>query len=309
MANPLIRDFIYLDIERIRSYVAQAAGGLTSEKTQQAQHNVGGSGQAQGGIPIIAHASGSADYHYSRSHSETKSLHDHIFEEFYRTLKPGEHISDFTKARVQDWLEPSFKDGAFIVTRGRLKIIDYQSVIVSIQNLPTLLETTMKLAAFAPGVSLEQTAPNPSAPKGNTTQSQQAKELQQLKTQLKSLPLKEFTQFVTQTYGDLVRMKIFPFPSDPGKLFVGTADRQLFRYLPSALINLYGSVIDASWIYVLQVNKGTYYDPGILASKTGNEIEDSLEQLADILSGLARITQGVQFPVVAVTPIAIYREV
>src|SRR5690348_1631063 len=81
MASELIRDFIYLDIERVRSFVAQAYGGLTSERTIQGEHQMGGQGGGKGKLPFIAEASGTVDYHYLKSHSETKSLHDHIFEE------------------------------------------------------------------------------------------------------------------------------------------------------------------------------------------------------------------------------------
>jgi len=38
-----------LDIERVRSFVAQISGELISERTQQAQHQVGGDGQVEGG--------------------------------------------------------------------------------------------------------------------------------------------------------------------------------------------------------------------------------------------------------------------
>ncbi len=51
-----IRDFIYLDVERVRSIVAQRAGGLPGERTQQSGHNVGGTVSAEGGIPMITKA-------------------------------------------------------------------------------------------------------------------------------------------------------------------------------------------------------------------------------------------------------------
>jgi hypothetical protein len=314
MAKPLIRDFIYLDIERIRSFVAQASGGLASERTDQAQHQVGGEGKAEGGLPFIAKASGAANYHYLRSQSETKSLHDHIFAEFYSSLKAGDHIEDFSDPDETYWVESSFQDSTFILTRGLLKIVDYQSIIASTQNLPTLMETILRLSTLAPDTNSQQT-PSVSATKGssknskgNASQSEQEKELQKIKAQIRNLPLKDFTTLVNQFYGELVRIKVFPLQSSPEKLFVGAADRALFRYTPSALMNLYGSVIDAGWVYVLQINKGTFHEPGLLLSQTGNTMEDGLEQVADIFSGLARMTQGVEFPAVAVTPIAIYRE-
>lgn len=51
-----------MDVERIRSFVAQASGGLTSERSSQSEHQAGGEGQVEGGLPFIARASGTVDY-------------------------------------------------------------------------------------------------------------------------------------------------------------------------------------------------------------------------------------------------------
>lgn len=92
-------------------------------------------------------------------------------------------------------------------------------------------------------------------------------------------------------------------------MFVGSAEREHFRYIPSSLAYIYGSVIDAGWVSLLQVNIGTHHALGQLTSNTGNQMEDSFEQLADYVSNLGATAQGIKFPAVAVTPIAIYREI
>lgn len=263
MTKLLIRDFIYLDVERVRSFVAQTSGGLTSERTHQNQHQVGGEGQVEGGIPLIAKATGSTDYHYLRSHSETK-------------------------------------------------IVDYQSTMATLQGLPTLLDVVGKITSIQKETA---TQPNQNRQKGQGQTKVSANsqpnnpELQQLKNQMKYMPLKEVASFVNQMYGDVIRIKVFPFQNALEKVFVGSADRSLFRYSPTSLANLYGSVIDADWISILQVNKGVHHEPGQMVSTTGNDMEDGLEQMADYFSSLATIAQGVKYPAVAVTPIAIYREI
>ncbi len=313
MEKSPIRDFIYLDIERVRSYIAQTSGGLTSESTHQAQHQVGGEGQVEGGIPFIAKATGSTDYHYLRSQSETKSLHDLIFEELFRKLTAEKYIIDLTQADETVWTESFFKDSNFVLARGLLKIVDYQSTMTTMQSLPALLDTVGKITSTPQETNPQPTYPHPSKTKGGARRvvSPQTSnsELQQLKNQMKVLPLKDVANFVNQMYGDLVRIKVFPFPNVIEKVFVGSAERSLFRYSPSALTNIYGSVIDAGWICILQINRGVKHEPGHLVSKTGNEIEDSFEKLTDYLSGLATATQGIKFPAIAVTPIAIYREI
>jgi len=300
VAKLLIRDFIYLDIERVRSFVAQTSGGLTSERTHQAQHQVGGEGQVEGGIPLIAKATGSTDYHYLRSQSETKSLHDHIFEELYHKLQAEKHIADLSHANETVWAESFFNDSTFILARGLLKIVDYQSIMATLQGLPTLLDVVGKITSTQQGTSPQPIHLNQSKSKnqakGSIPPQSGSSELQQLKNQMRNLPLKDVATFVNQMYGDMVRIKVFPFQNALEKVLVGSADRAFFRYSPSALANLYGSVIDAGWVSILQVNKGVHQEPGQLVSKTGNEMEDSLEQVADYFSSLATIAQGVKFP-------------
>jgi hypothetical protein len=70
VANKSLRDFIYLDVERVRSFIAQLNEGLPSERSQKSEHQGGIKGSAEGSLPFIAKAVGEADYHYLRSHSE-----------------------------------------------------------------------------------------------------------------------------------------------------------------------------------------------------------------------------------------------
>lgn len=226
-------------------------------------------------------------------------------------MTPGKQIIDFSHIDEAKWVESSFNDSNFIVTKGIVKIVDYQSMIATLQNLPTLVDIVAKVVTYSAGTDTQQNIPQTSKksdnPKGGSNA--QSAEVQQVKNQLRNMPIKEMGNFITQTYGDAIKVKIFPFQNNQEKLFVGTAERALFRYSPPALVNLYGSVIDAGWISILQINKGIYHEPGQMLSKTGNDMEDGFEQLADIFSGLAKVTQGIKFPAVAVTPIAIYREI
>jgi len=57
------RDFVYLDVERVRSCVAQAGGGVPMERTGSREHEVGGKTSIAGGIPLLARVEGHADYH------------------------------------------------------------------------------------------------------------------------------------------------------------------------------------------------------------------------------------------------------
>jgi len=288
----LLRDFIYLDIERVRSFVAQVTGGLTSELGTRDEEKTANKAELQGGLPAgILKSTGGVDYHYVRTQSETKSLHDAIFQEFHRAVLEAGHLIDLTALTEEDWAEDRFTDGAFLVTRGALKIIDYESAARALESLPRIEAAVARLSSLG------------------QAQAGKPKNQRARQGQMAQLPLKDITSVLGQFYGDIIRLKVFPIPSAPDRVLVGTADRSMFRHPPGLLANTYGMVIDAGWSCVLQVNRGVNYPLGGLSSATGNQVEDGLEQMIDALVGINMIAQGIQFPAVAVTPVAIFRTV
>lgn len=311
MSHSQVRDFIYLDIERVRSFLAQLSGGLTSERTRESQHQTGGQTEAKGGIPLIAEAKGGVDYHYLRSQSETISLHDQIFEEMFSKLESANYLIDMSKATQANWIPGFFHDGMFVVCHSPLKIVDYQTTVSALQGLPSLTTLLGKVTG-AQGSNksqkssgVQQHGRTPGQPGSATSQAN----MRQIQAQIQSLPLKPTADLVAQLYKDIVRVKVFPIMGHSDMVFVGTADRSHFRYTPERLISLFGPVIDANWVSLLQVNLGTPRNPGELISQTGNAVEDGLEQLADFLASLNMAPQRIEFPAVAVTPIAIYRDI
>jgi hypothetical protein len=208
-----LRDFIYLDTERLRSFVAQAAGGLISEKVAGRQHEAGATASGKAKVPLIAEVGGDLNYRYVRSESETKSLHDYIFEEFRRYLVTQSLVT-FVPEDVQDWSDRSFADGQFLEVSGVMKLIDFQGAVHTISIFPKVVDLAIK--------SAQMQSNNPAIPstRPDRTMSQQ----------MKTMPIKEIGNFVNEWYGDDLRLKLFPFPDSPDRLLVGRADRSLFRY-------------------------------------------------------------------------------
>jgi hypothetical protein len=128
---------------------------------------------------------------------------------------------------------------------------------------------------------------------------------QAMTQQAKSLPIKQIAEFVREWYGEDVRLKIFPDASHPERVLVGRAARSLFRYSPSILVATYGRVIDAGWTALVHVHKGATFSPPSAQASGQQELDDMMEGLTDVIAGLS--TSGVQFPAVAMTPLAIYR--
>ncbi len=282
----MIRDFIYLDIERVRSFLAQMTQGLTSERTVDSGHEIGGAVAGEGRVPFLVRGEATADYRFSRTQHETKSLHDYIFAELLNQLDDDQLLrlpqADFR------WEPEAFHDGDFVLTSGIVKIVDYESGLETLQNLPKLMRSVSKLASFG-------------AKQGQNL------DVKSVESQLRSLHLSDVGSFIDQFYGGLVRIKVYPY-GEPSYVFVGTAEKASFRYSPAALSSLYGSIIDAGWQCLLQVNIGKSHTTEKFG-ETGSQIEDAVEMLIDQLGMLTNLAQGVQFPSIAMTPIAVYREI
>ena len=138
----LLRDFIYLDIERIRSFVAQASGGLTNEIGSKDEEKGAGKVQMEAGLPAgLLKGTGGVDYHYVQTQSETKSLHDAIFHEFDSNVLEAGHQIDMRGLTVDDWSSDLFADGAFLITEGPIKVVDYDSAAQTLEALPKILST------------------------------------------------------------------------------------------------------------------------------------------------------------------------
>lgn len=283
-----IRDFIYLDIERIRSFVAQLSEGLPSERTLGVEHQAGGEVSGEGKIPFLVQASGGADYHFVRSNSETRSLHDYIFAELLRGLQSLGLLRTVPSEQFK-WASSAFTDGNFMLVSGIVKIVDYKPGIEALKNLSAIMKLIVRITSKS------------------KTESEQTQEIKQIENQLRNLPIKDVASFIDQFYSELVRIKIFPY-SNTAHVFVGTANKQFFRYATTALTGLYGSIIDANWQCLIQINKGKAHSPDEFPGST-NQIEDVAETLIDQLGTLTSLTQGVQFPSVAMTPIAMFREI
>jgi hypothetical protein len=301
-----IRDFIYLDIERVRSFSAQLFGGLPSERTTLGEHEIGGEGSATGKLPLFVEASGAVNYHYLRSQSETRSLHDHLFNEFFARLVSEDKIQNLGAVPQGKWQESLFKDGAFMSVTCPIKIVDYKANVALLETLPDMQSLVGKAAGFSSSANQQRMQ---AADLRKARSPQQMKGSEQELFQKMRPQIKAMSSLMAQLYGDFIRLKIFPYQGNFEKILVGSTDRTAFRYPPAALTTPYGAIIDAGWVCVVQVNRGTTHVAGAVVSSSGNQMEDSFEQLVDQFTALSSLTQGITFPAVAVTPIAIYRTI
>jgi hypothetical protein len=285
-----IRDFIFLDVERIRSFVAQLAGGFPTERSGGTEHEAGGQASAGGGIPLLMKVEGQVDYRWVRSETETRSVQDAIFEEFLKGCPP------LDVASLGTWPDADLApDGQVILVRGLTKLIDYESALEALRAFPRVMSAYQRF--------LTSSSSQPSRGRG------QASPLQggPAKGQIEALtPLIDgMSKLVGTNLSDFVRVKVVPDLKHPQQAFVGDGHRDSFRYPSAMLTTLYPRGLAAGWTCVGLVHRAASQSAPERREPT--TVGDMLESLLDQMNGLEAFRQTARPPEISFTPLAIFR--
>ncbi len=285
----IIRDFIYLDIERIRSYVAQFYGGLTTQRTSNQEIKDSVSGSIKAGVPLGLNVSADVERYLLKSNQETKSLHDQIFDQFYQALLSTKSLRNMEEINPDTWDKSIFNDGSFLSVKSAITITDYNYVSHFAKKLQEMTSNLSRTAAASSNIEHKKQA------------------ISNLKD-IEKIPTKDIANLIDEFYGNIVRIDFFPFKENTEKIFIGTADLELFRLNIKNILTFYGPTIDAGWNSILQVNIGKYPKNKILVGHTGNEMDIAIKQVVSAISAVLNTTQTINFPAVSVIPIAIFRD-
>ena len=299
--KPLLRDFIYLDWERVRSFAAQLFEGVPQDASSNKGHEIGTEAQIEGGILGFLKAHGGGDYRYFRTDSETRSLHHYIYSLLEKRLETEDLLTSIGKNFNFDrWTKDFFDDGQFIRLTGIVRLMDYAWTSTMLEALPKM----MNAAEHAQALALERER------KAGLVNEQQfkarKKDIQKTGKEIKELGIGKITELIKQLYGDVIRIKFLPSKEHTDKVLVASAGLESFHDTAAALSQKYGYEIDAGWVALGQINISNVLDEP-LPIPIGNEMEDSFEQVALAINNIVRIASAVRFPAVSFTPISIYR--
>jgi hypothetical protein len=261
-----LRDFVYLDAQRVHSLAAQ----LRVAQTSGAADRVANEALATALEPALEqHGAGIA--------------------------KIG---PDFDFA---NWTPESFKDGQFVLATGVVRIVDFSWLSDALAGLPAVLKKMSKLEMDALRNSDEGRRMSKSALQ------QRSQENQVAIAKVEEFKADELGEVVRKLYGDVIRIKVRPSPTDHAQaVLVGSAYAEHFYDTPAALSQKYGVEIDAGWTVLAQLNVSNA-TPAAQPLPTGNRMEDSFEQIALLMNNAFRMASAPQFPNVSFTPLAIYR--
>jgi hypothetical protein len=200
----------------------------------------------------------------------------------------------------EGWKPETFADGRFVVATGTLRLMDYAWLSLALTGLPAVLRKMSKIEMAALRNSEEGRRMSKSALQQRSLENQNAI------AKVEEFKMDELSDVVRQLYGDIVRVKLRPSRKHPAAVLVGSARADYFYDTPAALSQKFGIEIDAGWTVVGQLNVPNLAAPPA-PIPVGNQMEDSFEQMALLMNNAFRLANAPAFPLVSLTPIAIYR--
>ena len=157
-ATAIVRQFLYLDTEQIRSFVAQIEKGLpeTKEKVSLKRKTGGGKGSIK--LPTIAEVGIDGSVLWETSSAETISMHHYlfsIFEEAIQTSSKAINIDKHTK--LDTCLDLLKKGSLFVFIKGGIQINPVERPFV--EPISELINWLMKQQKklLKEGVSIQET--------------------------------------------------------------------------------------------------------------------------------------------------------
>ena len=153
-SSPALRDFVYLDWERVRSLAAQLLQGIPQDATTQQDRTYEGKVAVEASAPFLFKGQVGGDMRLFRSEKETRSFHHYIYTLVEEKLQQTDRITEVTSKYDFDakWREGFFRDGQFVRVTGLVRLMDYAWVSSMMEALPKML----RVAQHAQERSLEQ---------------------------------------------------------------------------------------------------------------------------------------------------------
>ena len=298
-----VRDFIYLDIDRLRSFVAQLHEGVPDIFTQTSGQEKSGKGEVAVEAPFLVKAGIGGNILYQKTTSETKSAHHYLYSMFEQNLDKANKLTRVdANFPSNQWIQSRFSDGVFVLVSGRVQIIDYNNIVAALESLPRIVEIGM---VFNRQTLKQQLIENKI--------SQKEYESQLKSTQVQMPNKKEFegiTEIVQKLYSGFSRVKVFPLSDQRHYCFVGNVPNQ---YFSSEQLNPFvtcGLVSGTNWSVMGLVNESSD-SPLASTLESGDNVEQSLEDVLESLvvtmKDISKMTLSTKFPAISILPIAIYR--
>ena len=274
----MYRDFIYLDINRVQSIIAQLQQGLLNEMLKG--ENKQTTGRMEMAVNLLAmllpaSVSGSVEHSRGSSLNESRVLHDYAFEVARDSL---ENEGLLIEEDNLDWDE--VPESGFVLMRGSARISDYRTLEKIAANFDKV-DKVFSTGKREPGI-------------GKT--------------------MKEMTTVIDTFYKDAIRVKI---TNMQGCEFIGPLAREHLREDIRDLIYKYSSAPEGEWVMLADISRVPHPEDSeedailerLEEAEGGSSVSSQMGRAMPMLNAFQELFGSVSYPEVAVSPVAVYREV
>jgi hypothetical protein len=324
-----IRDFIYVDVDRLYSLYSQVFEGVAEQIIQSYMDSSASLDQQKGGGGIISGSTTEAQVAEMSSTTERKVLYDHIYNRLESKLKKS--ILEVSEIPADDYIETLSK--AFIIkVRGTAEIEDYNRVKIYMEKLNSLGEavaySAIQSEEFKNKISEFEEKANVATAAEKSKLKEYIKKIRDPKLLSKEMGLHQdekllenLKKFVEIFYPEGFEITIKPDQRSENVVFRGIVDKKWLRVKPELLRALYGGLVKMQWTMVCQITflplKGFKLEEPEVSVNTPNTVEKDPSPLRDpfraIFQGMrifdSLFLESQQRTEILVCPLAIYREV
>lgn len=297
-----VRDFIYLDIERIRSLVSQLEEGLVESFSKSLGSEASVSAGIKGSALGLIKGEGGLESLWRRDSSENKTLHDYAYSKLEKILlesdllvQCGKEQLDYPAARV---FRAELTSTSFLLLDAAVELNDFTRMKVILSNFNNIAE----FLAWTQSVAAGEVA-------GNAVKKASAAPKSKNEMQLDARLTKGLQLVIDTLLGGKLVLRANPFSPDVPINFVGVLREDCLRERMSDLLTKYGSRPVQRWRLFCQVASLDPHDSTQLpmASEAGG-MGAAFVKMFDAIRAVDRTVQPYGYPDVTVTPIAVYRQ-
>lgn len=331
MSNKLkIRDFLYLDVEKMKSIFSQLDEGLMESYTTEngdKKHLIAKEG-ASGNV-LIAKLKGELEQGilWENKQSETKTLHDHMFNLLEQILieeKEVFFIEDDENLK-RSWengdLNELISDTSFVLTKSRIVLDDYNGMETLVSNFNDIGKAFYYIENDSGSESVSKDR-NKDKVNQKAVKRKEKEGLRKMGFNIENKQVESLKTLLSKFFKDRLILKLIPFLDKTHLRFVGILDENNLRENIGSIIFKYGSAPEVEWSVLGQISwiPPKNHNPEIifeentinpfdidLVTRNNLNMEIFFEEGFNKIRGLDSALSP-KFPYVIFTPIAIYRE-
>lgn len=304
-----MKEFLYVDVDRTRSLLAQLQGGLVEELTSETASTKEAAASAS-----VFGIGGSGGYSREARHQESRSFQEMVFVAFESLADEGRLITDLG-AEFEDlaqWetgaVHSSLTEGQLVRMTCNVQLLDGSIFRQRLERFDKLVDGFL---ALAPQVTPKNTTPKQRAQVGSAAKAA-------LLGGITSDQMNAISDFVDAFVGENISFRALACGTDHlAHGFGGTllGRREYIQEERESLLSRYG-IVASNWTCVMQVaaipDDAEDADDKIETPANGGFDRAILERMVlDLLGQMERmgVVEGPRWPTISVTPLAIYRTI